>query len=244
MPEARPSFYPPYGGVPLASPVQSVPEAELVALTEAVRASGTRVVLVFDCYGLQEGLMRGRGWCLSPRNAFACRWRTLWELLHDRSWSVWAPGPLPECEIMFKWMPAHRAKRAIEEGDLSVTEWHGNKEADRLAKLGALEHRLPEEFLEGVKAVELVDLSGKQLKADLASGCIWLECALALPTQHRPIVRSHRQTPRRIARPQLVVDPAGRGRAGAALGRHRLDRLVRDGRALLPDAGRRVDSHR
>jgi len=138
----------------LAAPTQSTPEAELVALTEGVRNAGLRADFVFDCLGLMKGLKAGKRWCTSTKNKFACRWRALWHLLDDRSWAPWTEGPRPDVELTFRWMPAHTAKRAVDEGLITLEDWNGNREADRLAKAGANEHRVPDEICDGIRNLE------------------------------------------------------------------------------------------
>jgi len=138
----------------LAAPTQTTPEAELVAMTEAVRNAGIRLDVIFDCLGLQTGLEKGRAWCESPKNMYACRWRAAWDLLDDRSWAIWSSGDRPDVEITFRWTPAHMARKAVDDGRISLRDWAGNREADLLAKWAAASHRFDQELADGLLNLE------------------------------------------------------------------------------------------
>ena len=58
---------------PLAAPVQTTPEAELVAATEAVRNAEAHMDIIFDCLAIEKGLIAGKGACVRSGSKFQGR---------------------------------------------------------------------------------------------------------------------------------------------------------------------------
>ena len=87
---------------PLAAPVQTPPEAELVVATEAARNANANMDIIFDCLAIEKGLTAGKDACARSGAKFQGRWRELWMLLDDVSWAFWKEGDRPDVQVAFR----------------------------------------------------------------------------------------------------------------------------------------------
>ena len=147
---------------PLPGELQTVPGAEVLAVSCAIAASIPPLVLYTDHFNVLRDLRRGPRWCMAAERPFAAQWAAIWTVLEDVGVRIgndddvndnlgWAEGfrGITVCKV-----PAHfSAARAAVLG----LEWRrqGNEHADDLAKRRASPHSASEEVLDAVRRVDV-----------------------------------------------------------------------------------------
>ena len=119
-----------YGVLP--GMLQEVGASEILAATIALRHCLPPIVLITDYSGLVDGFAEGANSRTSARWKYADLWRAFWHVVLD----------IGVDNVRVVKVPAHVPYRRMREGsgDISWQDWHGNFQADRLAKLGAALH--------------------------------------------------------------------------------------------------------
>ena len=118
-----------YGCVP--GEFQEIGYAELYAVVRVLREKGLgHLTIVSDCKGIVDDYLRGEAFCTSHQSKYADLWCEFWFLVNDAGHD----------QVSLVWVKAHASWRVAELLGTSWCQHIGNKEADRLAKLGARLH--------------------------------------------------------------------------------------------------------
>ncbi len=167
-----------YGHVPAeASAEQTAAAGEISALRRAAELSVDALTMMVDYQGIIDGTNAGEQHCTSPKRPNAASWRAYWRASEDRVHT-------------FVKIKSHRTLQEATADDEpgALLRWHGNRAADRFAKMGASTHASPE----GRKLADEYE----EKVVELAALARWIGRALAqwprAPTGNRPATRRRR----------------------------------------------------